>query len=69
MSKTNEKTIDEAAKAKAEAELKAEEKAAKAKAEEADPTEGLVKMHKNGETLYVHPTTVASHETVGWKLV
>lgn len=30
--------------------------------------EGLIKMHKDGEELHVHPTTVKEHKTVGWKL-
>jgi hypothetical protein len=33
-----------------------------------DPTEGLVKMHKDGETLHIHPTTVEAHKGSGWKV-
>lgn len=33
-----------------------------------ESTEGLVKMHKDGTHLHVHPTTVKAHETAGWKL-
>lgn len=32
------------------------------------PTEGLVKMHKDGEDLHVHPTTVEAHQDAGWKV-
>jgi hypothetical protein len=35
--------------------------------EEADDTEGLIKMHKDGVNLHVHPTTVDAHKTAGWK--
>ena len=30
-------------------------------------TEGLVKMHKDGTTLHVHPTAVKAHSSAGWK--
>jgi hypothetical protein len=33
-----------------------------------ESTEGFVKMHKHGEYLHVHPSTVRSHEQVGWKV-
>lgn len=59
------KAASEAAKAQAAAEeqtrLDAEAKAA------AEATEGLVKMHKDGEHLHVHPTTVDAHKSAGWK--
>ncbi|QEL18723.1 hypothetical protein [Limnoglobus roseus] len=32
-----------------------------------ESTEGLVKMHKNGEHLHVHPTTVEAHKAAGWQ--
>jgi len=34
----------------------------------ADPNEGLVKVVKDGEALYVHPTTVDAHARVGWRV-
>jgi hypothetical protein len=30
-------------------------------------TAGLVKMHKDGTTLHVHPTAVKAHSSAGWK--
>jgi hypothetical protein len=30
-------------------------------------TDGLVKMHKDGTTLHVHPTAVKAHISAGWK--
>ena len=33
----------------------------------AESTEGLVQMHKDGEQLHVHPTTVEAHKQAGWK--
>lgn len=39
----------------------------KAKAEE-ESTVGLVKMHKHGEYLHVHPTTVEAHKEKGWSV-
>jgi hypothetical protein len=30
-------------------------------------TEGLVKMHKDGTSLHVHPTAVKAHVSAGWK--
>lgn len=54
------------AKAKAEEKSKADaETKAKAK-EEAASNEGLVKMHKDGTDLHVHPTTVEAHKAAGW---
>ena len=29
----------------------------------------LVEMHRNGEYLHVHPSCVAAHEQIGWKVV
>jgi membrane protein involved in colicin uptake len=55
------------AKAKAEEKAKAKEEADAKAAEVAESTEGLVKMHKDGEILHVHPTTVESHKSAGWK--
>ena len=37
-----------------------------AKKPKAESTEGLVKMHKDGEHLYVHPLTVDAHKAAGW---
>ena len=42
-------------------------------APEAESTEteieddGLVAVHKDGETIRIHPTTVKAHHTAGWK--
>ena len=30
--------------------------------------DGLIAMTKNGETTYVHPSCVKSHEAVGWSM-
>jgi len=58
---------DAAAKAKAEAEALA---AAKARAEaDAAARNALVKVFKGDTILEVHPTTVKSHEAVGWKVL
>jgi hypothetical protein len=43
-----------------------EKKAVEPSAAEAS-TAGLVKMHKNGTTLHVHPTAVKAHISAGWK--
>ena len=43
-----------------------EKKAIEPSAAEAS-TAGLVKMHKNGTTLHVHPTAVKAHISAGWK--
>jgi hypothetical protein len=32
-----------------------------------EPNVGLVKLRKGDEVLHVHPTTVKSHITAGWK--
>jgi len=37
--------------------------------EVAADTAGLVKVFKDGVTLHVHPTCVASHAKIGWKVV
>lgn len=29
----------------------------------------LVEVHKDGERLHVHPTTVAAHAAAGWRVV
>jgi hypothetical protein len=83
MAKNDDKTqepakADAAAKTKVEAGEQAEKEAeaAQAKADpkkpkavkEAESTEGLVKMHKDGTHLHVHPTTVKAHESAGWKV-
>ncbi len=40
------------------------------KSGEADENvEGLIKVKKQGETLYVHPTCVNDHVALGWKVV
>lgn len=38
-----------------------------AKKNDAAADEGLVRMHKDGETIDVHPTCVKAHEDAGWK--
>jgi regulator of protease activity HflC (stomatin/prohibitin superfamily) len=35
---------------------------------ESQSTEGLVKMLKGNDELFVHPDTVEAHRTAGWKL-
>ena len=32
-----------------------------------NPTAGLVKVSKDGETQHVHPTTLNAHEQAGWR--
>lgn len=61
---TEAKAKQEADERKAEAKAKAD---AKAKAE-AKATAGLIKMHRDDETAFVHPTTVAAHQNVGFRL-
>jgi hypothetical protein len=67
---TAEEKAAAATKAEEQAKLKAakeaDEKAAAALAEE---RKGLVRVTKDGTDLYVHPTTVANHESIGWKVV
>ena len=49
-----------------------EENAMAKKDDESDAeasTEGLVKMHKDGMSLHVHPTTIRAHKEAGWELV
>lgn len=31
--------------------------------------DGLVKVHRKGKFLHVHPTCVAAHEKAGWEVV
>lgn len=38
-------------------------------ADDVAPEEGLVKVWKDGEGLWVHPSCVAAHEEAGWKAV
>ncbi len=60
--------VDEKAKTDVEAKAKAKEEAEAKAAEEAESIKGLVKMHKHGEHLHVHPTTVDAHTAAGWKV-
>lgn len=49
-------------------EQRAEREAAKELKDE-PVADGLVEVHKNGETLRVHPSCVRAHQSGGWKLV
>ena len=42
-----------------------DEQGTEASADDAD--DGLVAVHKDGETLRVHPTCVKAHHAAGWK--
>ncbi|MBF0481700.1 MAG: hypothetical protein HQK81_12340 [Desulfovibrionaceae bacterium] len=37
--------------------------------DESAPEEGLVRIWKHGESLWVHPTCVEAHKNQGWKSV
>jgi hypothetical protein len=71
MAKNNEKS-PEPEKVQADTDIQAaaevETAPAKADAKKAKSTEGLVKMHKDGTHLHVHPSTVDAHKSAGWKL-
>jgi hypothetical protein len=45
------------------------DKAPELSEEEAARAEGLVKMVLDGAVSFVHATTVAAHEAVGWRVV
>jgi hypothetical protein len=49
-------------------EQRAEREAAAQAAAEQQQDNGLIAMTKDGQTLRVHPSTVKSHQTAGWKL-